>query len=136
MIVDVTISWYLFWLAKIKTVMIEIWYFLTYRCLMIIVSKSSKSKAFYENLYALQERLKQIDLCCGRVISGKEGCSICGLSSPLYLYSPLALKNNTVTYIFMLLFYYLCFEFNLFSIKNSLNRIMSSRYWDLFLRTD
>ena len=81
---------------------------------MIIVAKPCTSNGFYENIYALQERLKQIEMCCGQVINDVT-CPTCGNSDSNYFYSPLSLKNKIVSlFINLSLFLQFLVYYNLF----------------------
>ncbi|RXG55383.1 hypothetical protein Avbf_09253 [Armadillidium vulgare] len=63
---------------------------------MIIVSKTlEESSKLYENVFAMQERLMNIRVCCQKPIEDfLESCQICGSTNEEEFLSPLSCKNN------------------------------------------
>ncbi|KAL7648291.1 UNVERIFIED_CONTAM: hypothetical protein RMT77_000197 [Armadillidium vulgare] len=63
-------------------------------CLMIVYSKPEDSQDFYENIVCLQEKVKEIRLCCDIPLGKAKRCKVCGNSDPNKFYTPLSLKNK------------------------------------------
>lgn len=61
---------------------------------MVVVSNYER-KNYYELLYAMQERLKTIRMCCDLPVCVRtHTCKVCGNSDDLQFYSPLSMRNN------------------------------------------
>ncbi|XP_076065325.1 uncharacterized protein LOC143039325 isoform X2 [Oratosquilla oratoria] len=61
-------------------------------CLTRILKRHSDSDNFYENIYALQEILKRIQMCCDTRVD-RQQCSKCGQRNPEEFYTPLSVCN-------------------------------------------
>ncbi|CAL4107975.1 unnamed protein product, partial [Meganyctiphanes norvegica] len=61
---------------------------------MVVVSNYER-KNYYELLYAMQERLKTIRICCDLPVCVRtHACKVCGNTDDLQFYSPLSMRNN------------------------------------------
>lgn len=61
---------------------------------LVVACKDESSPRFYENLVAMVERARAIDVCCEKPVSREKRCVVCGNTNQSTFYSPFAMRNN------------------------------------------
>ena len=64
---------------------------------MIVACEDLSKPTYMENLVAIEERQRGIDICCDLYVKPGSRCNNCGNDNVTSFYSTLAMKNNDVS---------------------------------------